>query len=68
MVLQQPLTHFMPPVFRYPVKTSENQRFSDVFRGYRKRPVAEIGLMVVLKLSNHSLFSKSYGRLWVKIG
>ena len=26
--------------FRYPLKTTENQRFSDVFRGYRKRPVA----------------------------
>ena len=27
-------------LFLYPLKTSENQRFSDVFRGYRKRPVA----------------------------
>ena len=26
-------------LFRYPQKT-ENQRFSDVFRGYQKRPVA----------------------------
>ena len=26
--------------FPYPVKTSEKQRFSDVFRGYRKLPVA----------------------------
>ena len=25
--------------FPYPVKTSEKQRFSDVFRGYRKLPV-----------------------------
>ena len=24
----------------YPLTTSENQRFSDVFKGYRKRPVA----------------------------
>ena len=27
-------------LFWYPMKTSENQRFSDVFMGYRKRPVA----------------------------
>ena len=26
-------------LFLYPLKTSENQRFSDVFRGYRTRPV-----------------------------
>ena len=26
-------------LFLYPLKTSENQRFSDVFRGYRKKPV-----------------------------
>ena len=25
--------------FLYPLKTSENRRFSDVFRGYRKKPV-----------------------------
>ena len=27
-------------LFQYPLKASENQRFSDVFRVYRKRPVA----------------------------
>ena len=27
-------------LFRYPLKTSENQSFSDVFRDYPKRPVA----------------------------
>ena len=27
-------------LFLYPLKISENQRFSDVFRVYRKRPVA----------------------------
>ena len=31
-------------LFLYPLKTSENQRFSDVFRGHRKRPVAWNGL------------------------
>ena len=30
-------------LFLYPLKTSENNRFSDVFRGYRKRPVDEMG-------------------------
>ena len=28
----------------YPRKTSENQRFSDILRKYRKRPVAWYGL------------------------
>ena len=27
-------------LFLYPLKTSENLRLSDVFRGYRKKPVA----------------------------
>ena len=31
-------------LFLYPLKTSENLRFFDVFRGYRKRPVAWKGL------------------------
>ena len=34
------LTHFMPLVsILYPLKTSENQRCSDVFREYGKRPI-----------------------------
>ena len=38
----------MPLVsFNTPWKTSENQSFSDVFRGYRKRPVAWNGLTVL---------------------
>ena len=28
-------------LFRYPLKASENLWFSDVFKGYRKRPVAQ---------------------------
>ena len=37
----QMLTHFMPLIsFDTPLKISENQRFSDVFRGYQKRSVA----------------------------
>ena len=31
-----------------PLKTSENQRFSDVFRGYRKRSVVWNGLSYFL--------------------
>ena len=31
-------------LFWYPLKTSENQRFSDVFRGYQERSVAWNGL------------------------
>ena len=31
-------------LFLYPLKTSKNLRFSDVFRGYRKRPMAWNGL------------------------
>ena len=36
-------------LFRYPLKTSENQRFarfSDIFRGYRKRPWHEMGKLI----------------------
>ena len=32
-------------VFLYSLKTLENLWFSDVFRGYRKRPVTSNGLM-----------------------
>ena len=31
----------------YPLKTSENRRFSDVFRGYRSRTLVESGLMLI---------------------
>ena len=31
--------------FKYPLKTSENQGFSDVFRGYQKRSGAWNGLI-----------------------
>ena len=33
------LTYFMPPVFLYSLKVSENQGLSGVFMGYRKRTV-----------------------------
>ena len=35
-------------LFLYPVQTSENKRFSDAFRGYRKRPGAWIRLIEAL--------------------
>ena len=47
-------------LFWYPLKTSENQRFSDVFRGYQKRPVAWNGLkkaQIKSKLSGVTLNS-----------
>ena len=34
--------------FPYPLKTSENQRFSDVFWEYRKRQVARNGLITTV--------------------
>ena len=40
----------------YLLKTSENQRFSDVFRGYRKRPVAWNGLMYQLFVRTHTYY------------
>ena len=39
-------------LFRYPLKTSESQTFSDVFRGYRKRPVAWNVLIKRKKIAN----------------
>ena len=43
-------------VFLYPLKTSENGRSSDVFRGYRKRPVDKRplnGLMEALQFQKY---------------
>ena len=36
-------------LFLYPLKILKKQRFCDVFRGYRKRPVAGNGLMLNLE-------------------
>ena len=44
-------------LFLYPLKTSGNQRFSDVFRGYKKRPVAWNELKSIMDF--HDLFFKS---------
>ena len=40
-------------LFRYSLKTSENQRFSDVFREYRKRPMAWNGLRNFMNFNVH---------------
>ena len=39
-------------LFLYPLKTSENQRFFDIFRGYRKRAESWNGLIVTSQWSN----------------
>ena len=48
-------------LLRYPLKTSENQRFSDVFMGYWKRPVAWNGLRcsTFLDLGKSKILSKT---------
>ena len=35
-------------LFLYPLKTSENQSFSDNFRGYKKKPVLRNGYLTLL--------------------
>ena len=50
------LSHFISLVSFIPLITSENQRFSDVFRGYRKRPVAWNGLIFMCLSAAHRLF------------
>ena len=51
--------------FLYTLKTSESQRFSDVFRGYRKRPVDAVLVSLLLTLNRfHSLFSYFHCWLW----
>ena len=42
-------TCLMPCIYLYPLEISENQRFSDVSRGYRKRTVVWNGLNRMMK-------------------
>ena len=49
------------PRFLYPLKTSENQGFSDVFRGYIKRPVAWNGSISDLNNSCSKKIEKMSG-------
>ena len=44
-----PVTFCATGHFLYTVKTSENLSFSDVSWGYRKRPMARIGLTTVVR-------------------
>ena len=62
-------THFMPlvPFYTPPLppsppqkKTSENQKFSDVFRGYRKKPVAQNELIINIFLKYFSFFQNLF--------
>ena len=52
-------------LFLYPLKTSENQRFFYVFRGYRKRSVAWNGLRVQRRLIFAKIIRCSRLRLWL---
>ena len=47
----------------YPLKTSENRRFCDVFRGYRSATLAENGLIMPLCMRNRTSLRKV---LWNK--
>ena len=46
---------YITRIFIYPLKTSENQRFSDVFRRYRNRPAVSNGLKRVNTCSKPTL-------------
>ena len=47
------LTHFTPMSFLYPLKTSENHRFSDVFKGYRNVTLDQnwLNLQLIIKVN-----------------
>ena len=50
-------------LFQYPLKTSENHRFSDVIRGYRKRQVAWNGLGPILPSYRRYTHAKQINRV-----
>ena len=50
-------------LFLCPLKTSENQKFSDVFRRYRKRPVTQNELMLFKELLKTLCFKIAVGCL-----
>ena len=55
------LPHFIHWFFLYPLKTSENPWFSDIFRGYRKKPVVWNGVIYLFSvLVKCLLISSSY--------
>ena len=46
LLIKSLIKPYSPSVtFRYPQKTSENRRFSDVFRGYRNVTLGDYGLI-----------------------
>ena len=61
-------------LFLYPLRTLENQRFSDVFKGFIKRPVAWNWLIILLivlilkrqnlKQTNIKTSSTKYNKIW----
>ena len=54
--------------FLYPLKTPENRRFSDIFRGYRNETLAWKRLLQftpLLSLYNHKKHQKTSGMKWV---
>ena len=53
-------------LFLYPLKTSENQRFSYAFRGYRKRPVLWNGLMTLWE-EDQVTFRNVQQKFWWRI-
>ena len=53
-------------LFLYPLKTSENQRFSYAFRGYRKRPVSWNGLMTLWE-EDQVTFTNVQQKFWWRI-
>ena len=52
------------PLFLYPLKTSENHRFSDIYWGYKNRTLALNGLTVELSfaLTLKLLYETTNGR------
>ena len=51
-------------LFLYPLKMTENQRFSDVSRVYRKRPVAWNGLIKTLEQVRKILGTTKWGKVF----
>ena len=56
-------------LFLYPLKTAENLRFCDVFKGYRKRRVAWNGLIMNVVMTTFTLllcsFSSTFPLWWL---
>ena len=53
--------------FRYPLKTSSNQNFSDVFRGYRTRKLTWNGIKHLLVIHWKTLPVKHLYKIWIVV-